>query len=125
MTPPLVGFRGGGDPAVPKGGTFNVLGAGAHAAHAIHVARELPERVLALVLESPTGLAADDLRGLATPHLVVLGTRDDIAAPALGPRGHLVYVYDAGRSVAADRPGAFTEVVTDFLRSEEHTSELQ
>jgi len=31
------------------------------------------------------------------------------------PDCHLVFVYDAGHAIAAERPEAFTEVVSDFL----------
>jgi hypothetical protein len=33
--------------------------------------------------------------------------------------GHLVFVYDAGAAIAAARPEAFCEVVTDFLERHE------
>jgi pimeloyl-ACP methyl ester carboxylesterase len=33
----------------------------------------------------------------------------------LMPDAHLVFVYDAGHAIAADRPEAFAEVVGDFL----------
>ena len=33
----------------------------------------------------------------------------------LMPNCHLVLVYDAGHAIGAERPEAFTEVVTDFL----------
>ncbi|HEV2303069.1 MAG TPA: alpha/beta fold hydrolase, partial [Stellaceae bacterium] len=62
------------------------------------------------------------LRGLATPTLVLFGTRDPVVPPETGrrykqllPNSHLVFVYDAGHRIAADRPEAFAEVVTDFL----------
>jgi pimeloyl-ACP methyl ester carboxylesterase len=61
------------------------------------------------------------LPGLATPTLVLLGTQEGVPAAmgrvctALMPRGHLVFVYGAGRDIASDRPEAFVEVVADFL----------
>ncbi|HVH76707.1 MAG TPA: alpha/beta fold hydrolase [Stellaceae bacterium] len=62
------------------------------------------------------------MRDLATPTLVLFGTRDRVMPPELGriykellPNAYLVFVYDAGHRVAADRPEAFAEVVTDFL----------
>jgi pimeloyl-ACP methyl ester carboxylesterase len=43
-------------------------------------------------------------------------------APAMGriykdliPDAHLVFVYDAGHAIGAERPEAFVEVVGDFL----------
>jgi len=62
------------------------------------------------------------LPGLAPPTLVLFGTLDAIVPPDLGhyykkliPDCHLVFVYDAGHAIAAERPEAFTEVVSDFL----------
>ena len=57
--------------------------------------------------------------GLAPPTLALFGTRDSVIPPDMGhlykeliPDCHLVFVYDA---IAAERPEAFTEVVSDFL----------
>jgi pimeloyl-ACP methyl ester carboxylesterase len=33
----------------------------------------------------------------------------------LMPDAHLVFVYDAGHAIAAERPEAFVDVVADFL----------
>jgi pimeloyl-ACP methyl ester carboxylesterase len=61
------------------------------------------------------------MRQLATPTLVLFGTLDHVIPPAMGrhykelmPNCHLVLVYDAGHAIGAERPEAFTEVVTDF-----------
>lgn len=60
--------------------------------------------------------------GLQVPVLVVLGTADRLIPPEMGriykellPSCQLLFVYDAGHAVAADRPEAFTEAVSDFL----------
>lgn len=62
------------------------------------------------------------LRGVTTPTLVLFGTLDAVIPPDIGhlykkliPNCHLVFVYDAGHAIAAERPEAFTEVVGDFL----------
>jgi pimeloyl-ACP methyl ester carboxylesterase len=54
--------------------------------------------------------------------LVVFGTADKIMPPAMGriyrelvPNCHYVMVYDAGHAVAAERPEALTNTITDFL----------
>jgi pimeloyl-ACP methyl ester carboxylesterase len=59
---------------------------------------------------------------LATPALVLFGTLDRVIPPEMGrhykellPNGHLVFVYDAGHAIGAERPEAFTEVTADFL----------
>jgi pimeloyl-ACP methyl ester carboxylesterase len=83
-------------------------------------------RTLALVrrLRGPDRDSALEgrLRDLATPTLVVFGTRDSVIPSDTGriykdlmPHSHLVFVYDAGHAVAAERPEAFAEVVADFL----------
>jgi pimeloyl-ACP methyl ester carboxylesterase len=66
------------------------------------------------------------LRGLATPTLVVFGTLDRVIPPEMGrlykelmPNAHLVFVYDAGHAIGAERPEAFTEVVADFIERRE------
>jgi pimeloyl-ACP methyl ester carboxylesterase len=62
------------------------------------------------------------LRELETPTLVLFGTLDALIPPEMGhlykeliPNSHLVFVYDAGHIISAERPEAFTEVVADFL----------
>ena len=114
--------------------TFNLLGSSAGGAVALWLALQARERVLALVLEAPSAIrhgdAGDDLESrleeLATPTLVLFGTRDTVVAPAMGraykeriPSCHLVFVYDAGHAIAAERPEAFSEVVGDFLERHE------
>jgi pimeloyl-ACP methyl ester carboxylesterase len=103
-----------------------------------------PERMGAMPLPDPAtwakmqalvqrlrGPARDpDLEGrlqeLTTPTLVLFGTLDRVIPPAMGrvykeliPGCHLVFVYDAGHAIAADRPEAFTEVAGDFLERRE------
>jgi pimeloyl-ACP methyl ester carboxylesterase len=66
------------------------------------------------------------LRNLAAPTLVLFGTYDRMIAPEMGhfykeliPNCHLVFVYDAGHAIGAERPEAFAEVVGDFLERHE------
>lgn len=66
------------------------------------------------------------LAKLVTPTLVLFGTEDRVIAPAMGrvykerlPNAHLVFVYDAGHAIGAERPEAFAEVVVDFLERHE------
>jgi pimeloyl-ACP methyl ester carboxylesterase len=61
-----------------------------------------------------------------TPVLVVFGTRDGVISPDMGriykdliPGAHLVFVYDAGHAIGAERPEAFVEVVSDFLERDD------
>jgi len=100
------------------------------AAAALRLALQAPERVRALVLEAPAALRPADrdadlarrLPDVATPTLILLGTRDDAVLAATGrsykaliPGSHLVFVYEAGHAIGADRPEAFAEVVADFV----------
>jgi pimeloyl-ACP methyl ester carboxylesterase len=62
------------------------------------------------------------MRGLHVPVLVLFGTEDRLIPPEIGraykqllPNCQLLYVYDAGHAIAADRPEAFAEAVSDFL----------
>ena len=66
------------------------------------------------------------MRGLAIPTLVVFGTLDRIIPPEMGrhykelmPNCHLVFVYDAGHAIGAERPEAFVDLVADFLERHE------
>jgi pimeloyl-ACP methyl ester carboxylesterase len=66
------------------------------------------------------------MRGLDTPALVLFGTLDSVMPPEMGrfykelmPASHLVFVYDAGHEIAAERPEAFDEVTRDFLERHE------
>jgi pimeloyl-ACP methyl ester carboxylesterase len=109
--------------------TFDLLGTSGGAEAALRLALQAPGRVRALVLEAPTlgdGALERRLPEVTAPTLVLAGTRDDAAATAVArrckeriPDGHLVFVYDAGRAIAAERPEAFAEVVSDFLERHE------
>jgi pimeloyl-ACP methyl ester carboxylesterase len=155
---------------------FNLMGTSFGGKTALWLGLQKPERVLALVLESPAairppgappaGTPAEMARrlfahperqpplptidpqqaakqaafvrrvfgpprdpdletrlpGLATPTLALFGTLDTVIPPDLGhlykeliPDCYLVFIYDAGHAIAAERPEAFTEVVGDFL----------
>jgi pimeloyl-ACP methyl ester carboxylesterase len=66
------------------------------------------------------------MRRLQTPTLVLFGTLDRLMPPELGrlykdllPNGHLVFVYDAGHAISAERPEAFADVTSDFLERRE------
>jgi pimeloyl-ACP methyl ester carboxylesterase len=64
----------------------------------------------------------DQLPGLQIPTLVLFGTLDRMIPPEMGRlyreklgNGHFVLVYDAAHEIGADRPEAFTSLVSDFL----------
>jgi pimeloyl-ACP methyl ester carboxylesterase len=156
---------------------FNLLGTSFGGKAALWLAVQMPERVSALVLESPAairqegaapppsspedlarrlyahpervperppfdpeeraksrrltmrvmGPARDEelerqMRELSVPTLVLFGTEDRLLSPDLGhiymeilPNCNLVFVYDAGHEIGAERPEAYAEAVIDFL----------
>ena len=114
---------------------------------ALEIARRLyahPERLAALELPDPATQAKTQalvgrlrgpdrdpalearLRDLTVPTLVLFGTLDHVIPPEMGryykalmPNCHLVFVYDAGHLISAERPEAFAEVTADFLARHE------
>jgi len=63
-----------------------------------------------------------ELGEVQTPTLVVFGTADRVVPPAMGrtyrermPNCYYVLVYDAGHTVAAERPEALSSTIIDFL----------
>src|SRR5262245_39270858 len=111
---------------------FNLLASSNACAAALGLALEAPERVKALVLESPTALGDDHadlarrLADVAAPTLVLFGTGDGFDVQATGrvyaeaiPNAHLAFVYGADHAIARERPEAFAEVVADFLERHE------
>lgn len=109
---------------MPASGAFALWGTGAGVAAALRMAAET-ERVSALVLESPVEEPEAWMRDVSVPTLVLVGTDDGASAglgaryKALLPNCHLVFVYGAGRDIAATRPEAFADVVADFLERRE------
>ncbi len=106
--------------------SFDLLAHGQGAEEALRLALRRPLAVHALVLAAaapPADLTLlARLPGLTVPTLAVLGTRDREVPPesgrrwrALLPRCHLVFLYDAGHDLVADRPQAFADIVLDFL----------
>ena len=137
MSVPLVHLQEGRDRAeadrllhavreTPATGAFALWGTASGVVAALRIALQTPERVTALVLESPDQEPEPWMRDVRASALVLLGTHDAGASPGLGarykallPNCHLVWVYDAGRDIAANRPEAFTDVVADFLERRE------
>jgi pimeloyl-ACP methyl ester carboxylesterase len=107
--------------------TFNLLASGVAAEAALRLARRAPERVLAVVLETPPAIPSrgrEDPAARTIATLVLIGTRAGAAGAGRVvaeriPGCQLVFVYDAGPAIAVDRPEAFAEVVTDFLERHE------
>ncbi|HEX6440731.1 MAG TPA: alpha/beta hydrolase [Stellaceae bacterium] len=160
---------------------FNLMGTSFGGRAALFLAAAHPERVSALVLESPAAIRPDgarpppgppeemarrlyghpermpplpapdlavvakqetlvnrlrgpgrdpelerEMRELAVPTLVAFGTLDRMIPPEMGrhykelmPNCHLVFVYDAGHAIGAERPEAFADLVSDFIERRE------
>jgi pimeloyl-ACP methyl ester carboxylesterase len=85
------------------------------------------QRALLQRLRTPSRAETEaELARLNVPTLVVFGTRDALIPPEMGrlyrdkmPNCHFVLVYDAGHEVGAERPEAFTSLVSDFLERRE------
>jgi pimeloyl-ACP methyl ester carboxylesterase len=121
--------------AAPGVERFGLVAENEHAAAALRLALDQPQKVAAVVLLAPTifdarGAAreadasiAERLGAIEAPVLALFGTRDSIAPPeaarhyrARNARCNLVFVYDAGAAMGEERPEAVAELVTDFLR---------
>lgn len=112
---------------------FCLLASGSAASTALELAARAPDRITALVLESPGLLLSGDtasverrLAQLEIPTLVLFGTCDAAIPPDHGaryratmPDCYYVLVYKAGATIARDRPDAFAGVVGDFLERRE------
>jgi pimeloyl-ACP methyl ester carboxylesterase len=114
---------------------FDLIASSAHASLALLLTLERPENVNALVLLGPTAMTskgeaadgADDelinrLSQLKVPSLAVFGTKDPFAPVEAGrhyrariPGCNLVFVYDAGHAMEAERPEAVAALLFDFL----------
>lgn len=107
---------------------YSVMGVSRGAALALGQAIATPDQVDKLILLSPTwppGQSAELAAGLAqvkAPTLVVAGTRDYSGSIEVGRlcrerirTCHLLFVYDAGHAVAADRLEACAASLADFL----------
>lgn len=106
--------------------SFDVLARGPATEKAMQMALSSSGAVRALVLIAamppPDSALVERFAALKIPTLVLFGTRDaEVPAEAgrrwraLLPGCQIVWLYDAGRDLPADRPAAFAELVLDFL----------
>ena len=105
--------------------SFDLLAHGS-ADEALHTALAHPGAVHALVIAAAAPPADSTLlerfAALKTPTLVLLGTRDAKLPQDAARRWrsalaqcNVVFLYDAADDLAADRPQAFADIVSDFL----------
>jgi len=112
--------------AIDPGGVLHLLAVGDAGAVALDVARERPDLVASVIVESPGSRVAEcvgRLGGVVVPTLALCGTEADPAVADAGralrralPNSALVFVWAAGDDVRGDRPEAFADVVADFVR---------
>jgi len=106
--------------------SFDLLAHGNAVGEALRAALARPSAVGAVVLAAaspPTDTALlERFAALKIPTLVLLGTRDATVAADSGrrwrsalPACNVVLIYDAAHDLAAERPQAFADIVTDFL----------
>ena len=115
---------------------YGLVGVSDGANAALHHALQAPESVDVLVLISPTAIRPadnDDAAELETrlsdvqcPTLVVFGGDDKSTASEAAaiyreriPNCNVAFVYAAGHNIAADRPQALVNLVSDYLERRE------
>ena len=123
----------------PGAEQYGLVGLSDGANAALHHALANPEAVDVLVLVSPTAIrpAAGDANDAAVeledrlpdvqcPTLVVFGGDDKSTAPEAAsiyreriPNCNVAFVYAAGHDIAADRPQALVNLVSDYLERRE------
>lgn len=119
-------------------GQYGLIGVSAGASAAIRHALQSPESVAALVLVSPLAVGQTDqpdgahgdlearLGEVQCPTLVVFGQEDASVKPGaastyrrLIPNCNVAFVYGAGHDIAAERPQALLNLVSDYLERRE------
>ncbi len=117
---------------------YGLVGISDGANSALQHALQNPERVEVLVLVSPTAIRPTDghanaaadtearLPDVQCPTLVVFGRDDKSVQPDAAatyreriPNCNIAFVYAAGHDIAADRPQALINLVSDYLERRE------
>ena len=106
---------------------FDLIGYGAGAIVALHIARTAPG-VNSLVLIGPKGKTQEKFEDVNCPALTLVGTNDENASLENGhsvtlrlDHSHLMYVYDASLATGDDRSEALAFIVREFM---EHRDEF-
>ena len=119
-------------------GPYGLIGVSSAASVAIRHAVRSPETITALILVSPLAVRPagepayatheleSQLAQIQCPTLAVFGQADeaiDPVAPSIYrsriPNCNVAFVYDAGHDIAAERPQALLNLVTDYLERRE------
>lgn len=102
---------------------FDLMGEGAGAAAALWLAlapwADIGAEIGSVVLAAPEGLPDEAFRAIKRPVLVLCGTKDPSASGdryrMLLPDCHLMFAYDAGRAIGAERPEALAFIAREFF----------
>ena len=119
-------------------GPYGLIGVSSAASVAIRHALRSPETITALILVSPLAVRPagepayatheleSQLAQIQCPTLAVFGQADDKIDPVAPsiyrsriPNCNVAFVYDAGHDIAAERPQALLNLVTDYLERRE------
>jgi pimeloyl-ACP methyl ester carboxylesterase len=117
---PQKAARGIGAAVVARGiERFDVMGEGAGATTAVWLALAREADIGSVVLAAPDGLPDEAFREMKRPVLVLSGTKDQSDAGdryrTLLPDCHLMFVYDAGPAIGAERPEALSFIALEFF----------
>lgn len=112
--------------------SFSVIGVSRGATTALAQAVYTPEKVRRVILVSPARTLAQDpelgarLNDIKAPTLVLVGTRDRSGSREVGhlfrekiPTCHLLFIYEAGHAIIADRQEACLAPIGEFLEQGE------
>jgi pimeloyl-ACP methyl ester carboxylesterase len=98
---------------------FDLMGEGAGAAAALWLALAPRADIGSVVLAAPVGRPDEAFREIKRPVLVLSGTKDQSDAGdryrTLLPDCHLMFVYDAGPAIGAERPEALAFIALEFF----------
>jgi hypothetical protein len=99
--------------------SVDLIGEGTGAAAAMWLALAPETDIGSVVLAAPDGLPDEAFREMQRPVLVLSGTRDQSDAGdrcrTLLPDCHLMFVYDAGPAIGAERPEALAFIALEFF----------
>ena len=98
---------------------FDLMAEGDAVAAALWLARACQADIGSVILVAPAGAPDDTFRDIERPVLVLRGTKD-MSDTADRYRAslldcHFMFVYDAGRMIAAERPEALAFIAAEFF----------
>ena len=98
---------------------FDLMAEGGAVLAALWLARACQADIGSVILVAPAGAPDDAFRDIERPVLILRGTKDRSDAAdryrASLPDCHFMFVYDAGRTIAAERPEALAFIAGEFF----------